>query len=126
MLATLLRDPDKQVRLYTTLDLFKLGPTAKPLTPALLLNLADGDYLVRGSAATALGKIGSPDDRVVAAVLPLLSDPEWWVRRDAADALGDMGAVHARPALQQALADPDPRVRTAAREALDRLNRGRR
>jgi len=126
LLATLLRDRDRQVRFYTTLALYELGPNAKPLTPALLLNLSDSDYFVRGSAASALGRIGSADDQVVAAVIPLLKDPEWRVRRDAADALGDMGAVTARPALRQVLDDPEPLVRTSAREAADRLERGER
>lgn len=123
LLATLLQDWDKDVRFYTTLAVYGLGPNAKPLTPALLLNLSDGAHFVRGIAASVLGKIGPADDQVVAAVIPLLKDPEWSVRWDAADALGGMGAVSARTALQQALDDPEPRVRTSARDAIERLER---
>ncbi len=47
------------------------------------------------------------------------------VRKQAAIALGEMGARAraARPALQQALGDPDPGVQEAAAEALDKVGR---
>jgi HEAT repeat protein len=121
LLTILLRDEDKEVRYDTTSGLVYCGGKAKPLTPALVANLKDSDPRVRGCSAWALGRIGSAENHVVAAVVPLLKDPDATVRSEAAYALGLMRAVQARPALKEALNDPNSDVSASARGALDLL-----
>jgi HEAT repeat protein len=122
LLSTLLHDEEQSVRFYTTLAIYDLGPKAKGLIPALLANLKDKDRHVRGGAAWALGRIGSNEDRVVDGLVELLkNDPEAMVRSDAAYALGYIHALQAKPALEQALQDPDALVRTGAKDALERV-----
>jgi len=68
---------------------------------------------------TALGTLGS--EAGVPLVTNGLNDQDPRVRREAVLALLRIGSPSARPALEQALADPDYEVRIYAAEALDRL-----
>jgi HEAT repeat protein len=99
-----------------------MGPKARGLIPALLVNLQDEDHFVRRGAAWALGQVGSDEDRVVAALIGVLRrDPDSSVRCAAAYALGYIGSPKARAALEQAAGDDVGRVREGARSALQRV-----
>jgi len=62
--------------------------------------------------------------RELVAMLDDETDPE--IRAEAARALGTLGAIEALPRLIRLLRDEDVELRTAARDALDRLNRPKR
>lgn len=88
-----------------------------------LLALLDvGDDAGRVAAARAVGGLSDADRRrAVGPLAALLKDPTAAVREEAAEALGNLGddAIPAAPALLDALADPDPRVRREVVEALE-------
>jgi HEAT repeat protein len=102
----------------------------EPVAEALFARLDDEDDQIRGQAASALGQIGR---RIARRVVPLLirnlSNPGVHTRQMTAYGLRDLGleAEEARPALR-ALADgaPDGRVSTAAREAVEAIDKASR
>lgn len=62
------------------------------------------------------------DDRAVRATMHVMRRPSPQVREKAAHVLADVGATEAIPLLEKVVAeDPEPRVKTAARMAIERL-----
>ena len=111
----------------------RLGPRARPATPALIKLLDSGDVQVREGAASALGRVmlraeGVPEGQrrvVIEALLKSLdrrgSNPnETFARSAAAMTLGHLGpsAAGSVPDLVRCLQDADARVRTACAWAL--------
>ena len=128
-LARALRDPDADMRRDVLIALDVLGGgwwqfpgggaklDIRPALPALVSALGDSDSGVRAWAAEDIGDIGA------AAVPPLrviLHSQDATARASACSALGKLGAGagKALPELRQALSDPSPDVRQAARRAI--------
>lgn len=84
--------------------------------------LADGDALVRQSAADILGD--SLADGAVSLLAGMLSDSDVAVRRQAVAALGKQRTSTAVLALRHALADSDERVRQESLRSLIRIGEG--
>jgi HEAT repeat protein len=93
------------------------------VTKALLLRLADEDFVVSENAVEVLGNLGNGSLQVVDALLSRLADEDSLVRRNAAEILGKLGNVSAQvvDALLLRLADEDSLVRGDAAEALGKL-----
>jgi HEAT repeat protein len=86
--------------------------------PAIIDNLASPDAPVRINSAELLGRIGHRGKQAVSALVALLrKDPDGRVREAAAHALSRL--PHYDPALIEALADADPRVRAMAASAIE-------
>jgi HEAT repeat protein len=131
-----LENPNPGTRAMAAISLTRMGPAAEPAVPALSKALADQDLNVRYCAANALKAVGPAAQAAVSALVraldtvpggsPALDGPVRYyadVRSVAAEALGAIGsrAKDAVPALKKALNDPDPGVRSAAAEALQRI-----
>jgi HEAT repeat protein len=131
-----LEDPNPGTRAMAATSLSRLGPAAEPAVPALSKALADQNLNVRYCAASALKAVGPAAHAAVNALMsaldtvpggsPALDGPVRYyadVRSVAAEALGAIGsrARDAVPALKKALNDPDPDVRRAAADALQRI-----
>ncbi len=126
-LTEALGDKDDFVREYAARTLGKIGPEAAPAVPALIELLRTDEWRdAREHAAKSLGSIGaraigSHLPQAVKTLLAGLKDEVGDVRRDSARSLGQLGATEAVPALRPLLKDHEERVRTAAAEALQRL-----
>ena len=113
VLVAALGHADQDVRRSAARALGQIGPAAMPVVkPAL----SDPDEQVRRGAVEALGWIGS---EAVSELIAALKNDGPAARRAAARALGRLGpaAASAEPALLEAVADPDARVRAAAHRA---------
>ena len=108
-------------RLFAPIFLAEIGETAvDPLIEAL----KDENFVVRSGAAKALGKIG--DARAVDPLIKALQDEYSVVRSSAANALGWIGDVRVIDVLTYtASKDKDEGVRSAAAQALARIQAGR-
>lgn len=112
-----LTDPSEAVREHTAFALGQLGPTARPVAPAIQKLCTDPDPKVRGAAFDALRSTGGAD---AAALAGLLTDPDAETRRLAAELVVMQPAmpVDAVSPLVKALADEDEFVRSAAAEGV--------
>ena len=122
-LASLLSHPDRRLRQRASLELGHRG-RVDALTHVLVTATeprARLHALWGLNVAAHAGQGARVRERFLAALAQ--SDPE--VRRLAATLLGELGAVEAVPALTRLLADPSPRVRFAAGQALARAGDGR-
>ena len=115
-------DPMETVREEATKAVSAIEEAARTLRtvtlPGALADLGDADPNVRALAAVRLEGIGPRAAEAVPALVVCLADREADVRRASASALGQLGpgAVVAVPTLTKlAEADPDERVRQAAR-----------
>jgi HEAT repeat protein len=104
-----------RVAVIDALGSFKKDPLAIEVLAAAL---EDGEFYAGMSAAYVLGKAGEPALRPLIA---MLGSSKQRARLHAARALGELGDPRAVEPLQVALTDSDPRVRRAARRALERL-----
>jgi HEAT repeat protein len=84
-----------------------------------LNDLKDDNPTVRSFATYSLRKYDDP--AATQALIDLLGDGNFTVIRNAAKALAYKKAAEAVPALEKALAAPDPYVRSAAREAIQKI-----
>ncbi len=110
-LAQGLKNPDPRVRVVAAQI---LGDVENPsAVPALAETLSDPDTQVSIAAASSLGKL-----KAVEPLAPALKDPRPEIRRFAAYALGKVRDPRAAPALEEVLADADPKMQEAAAEAL--------
>ncbi|MCP4652057.1 MAG: hypothetical protein GY858_01555 [Candidatus Omnitrophica bacterium] len=93
----------------------------------LIRGLKDPDPEVRADSADALGGVGSPAEEAVLALAEALKDEDKVVRSHSAWALGEIGPA-AKPALAQlrklAKDDSEEFVRTAAQEAIEKIEKG--
>jgi HEAT repeat protein len=132
-LARALEDADDQVRVNAALALYKIGPDAREAVPALIVALRDKENRVRMDAAMTLFRIGPDAREAVPALIAAMQAAEnktsimsigVTIRAEAAQALGRIGpdAREAVPALRDALRDDDPAMRSAAQDALRRIN----
>src|SRR5262249_55679894 len=131
ILISLLKDPDRNVRVRVLTALANFGGQAHRLLPLLRLALKeaalrDDDESVRAQAVQALLQVGPQPATEVAGLIDALRDELEVVRFHAAMALGGVGH-DARPAvptlIHTALWDEDPAVRVAAAVALWRIDR---
>ncbi|HEX7448794.1 MAG TPA: HEAT repeat domain-containing protein [Pirellulales bacterium] len=120
---------DEHIRNSAIYALGKIGAAAKAAEHDLRQLLADDDDFVRFAATWALVRIDPSDPMLVAAAAPVLvkglTDERPFVRVESATTLGELGsaAKSALPALKQATDDSDPAVSTAAKEAIEQINR---
>ena len=122
-LASLLSHPDRRLRQRASLELGRRG-RVDALTHVLVTATeprARLHALWGLNVAARAGQGAHVRERFMAA----LTQPDPEVRRLAATLLGELGAVEAVPALTRMLADPAPRVRFAAGEALARVGDAR-
>jgi hypothetical protein len=86
-----------------------------------LKNSPDRD--VRASAAWSLGYIGKHPEKTIPALIAVLADTNRTVRQNAVEALGKFGtnAASATNYIRRAMEDPEPRVRSAATNALNQV-----
>ena len=84
-----------------------------------LNDLKDDNPTVRSFATYSLRKFDDP--AATQALIDLLEDGNFTVIRNAAKALAYKKAAEAVPALEKALSAPDPYVRSAAREAIQKI-----
>lgn len=117
-LASLLHDPDPEVRQTAALSLGKIA--APEAAPALVQALHDSDPLTRQYSAWALGQIGEPALEVAGiALISLLEDPSPAVSTAAAQAIGGIGSTQGMiELLTEKLRHGSVRARQAAVKAL--------
>lgn len=116
-IATLLDDPNDDVRYQAGYVLYHAGDAGAPAVPALVRTLRAASDVVRNEAVAALGHLG-PLARDAAPALRTVArfDPVADVRRQAAQALGFVEPALAREPIDDQLARLD------AKEALDRMS----
>ncbi len=127
VLSQQLSSRDASIRLRAAKGLADLGQTARSALPALNAALADPDSDVRRAVIGAMRRIdpnGRPSDELVRAIATDLVDPDPGIRLLAARALARLGPFAAIAAQDLALvrSDPDPDVRRAVLEALNRVS----
>jgi HEAT repeat protein len=126
VLENLLRSANPVNRSVAATSLGLLKGEALVALPTLVKVLgSDPDAGVREAAAKAIGAMGKSAREAVPALIQAAKDDRWpKVRQAAIQALGEMGegASEAIPVLSAALNDPDPFIRTAARNALFRVD----
>jgi HEAT repeat protein len=96
----------------------KIGPGAVDATGDLIALWADDFLYARRNAVEAVGCIGPA---AVPALMAALHDPKADIRSGAAWQLGVFHAAQATSLLIEALADQDPTVQAAARQALAKI-----
>ena len=115
-LGRALEDPDAGVRRGAAQSLSFIGGDLSLAVPTLLAALGDTDDGVRTSAAEALARTGT---RAVRALMESMNDHDERVRAGAVEALGKLSSLpFDLGPLIATLADPSPRVRTRAADAL--------
>jgi HEAT repeat protein len=127
-LIALLSDKDQDTRYVAVFALGNLGPAAREALPGLIECLKDPDYNLRGLVAKSLGEIHQEPERVVPLLTDMLKryrvDRQWVPPELVIGSLGQFGA-QAKPAvpiLVGLLSDPDPYFRSAATNALRKID----
>ncbi|VTR96377.1 heat repeat-containing protein : Marine sediment metagenome DNA, contig: S12H4_S07444 (Fragment) OS=marine sediment metagenome GN=S12H4_36601 PE=4 SV=1: HEAT_2 [Gemmata massiliana] len=118
------RDPSSRVR--ATKALSDLGPVARNAAPFLAIALGDADADVRRGAINAINRVtpnAKPTEAFVRAIAVDLRDPDANYRLLAVRALGRLGAPAsiAVADIDALRSDPDPDVRRAVVDALNRI-----
>jgi hypothetical protein len=126
-LIDLLKDKDPTVRGVAAQALACIGPEAKEAVPALVESLRErNNGILQGNAMMALGNIHTNAELVVPVLMDYLDGPrkEWNYAISAMHALSLYGrdATSAVPALKKLVNDPDSNTKTAAENALWRIN----
>jgi HEAT repeat protein len=126
-------DPVAIVRMNAVIALMRSGTLARPAVPALIramqsrvnrTNLAKFTFSIQEAAAAALGRATAGTSEGVAALTEALRIARTAnKRRVVASALAEIGtpAREAEPLVRELLTDPNPEVRQAAQEALEKL-----
>jgi HEAT repeat protein len=115
-LARAMREDDEyRVRSAAASALAEMG---EPAVTALVAEIEGRDTW---NIVFALGKMGSAATGSLPALLRMIRHADKNIRREVAASLGKIDPRAARAALTEALADPDPSVRLAAKESLDRI-----
>lgn len=99
------------------------SPVAGDAPSEKIETLRTGDHVERRRAALALAEESRSSAVVDALVSHGLTDDDEDVRQFAVEALGELGGERAGAAAVEALADPNPWVRSEAVVALDRIDR---
>ena len=116
-IATLLDDPNDDVRYQAGYVLYHAGDAGAPAVPALVRTLRAASDVVRNEAVAALGHLGPLARDAVPALRTVTGfDPVADVRRQAAQALTFIDPALAREPIDEQLARLD------AKEALDRMS----
>jgi HEAT repeat protein len=118
-LITALQDPDWHVRTQAAYALFQRGGDRHLVIWALVGRLKDEVWQVREQAAMALGQKGSSGENFFAPLLEALKDDNAKVRDAVAYALGSSAGDAQVDLLIAARKDPDKRVRSGVKRALD-------
>ncbi len=121
-----LRSADGGMRIRAAKELAKKGPKADAAVADLVNLLQDRDPDARRAAVAALRAIEPRPkhiEAIVQAYMLDLQDPDDSVRLQGCRMLGRIGpmAAPAIPLLQRAVDDPDPDVRRAATDAMNRI-----
>ena len=118
-----LQNRNNDTRRGVLIAMGELGSAASPAVPDLLLLLQEPG--VDGAAAEALGRIQSTPESVVPALLDAARSGDPSLRRHSIEALAQFGssAREALPIITRALNDAELRVRSAATNALRRIDR---
>jgi len=120
-----LKDPDRRARNRAARLLVELGVDAEAAIGALIEVMGRDEHsYIRENAAKALGWIGPAAKAAVPNLVKTLRYDRILPRQAAAEALGLIGDAAALPALEAALNDEGDRVRKAAAEAIERLEKG--
>jgi HEAT repeat protein len=119
-----LGDTDSTVRLKAALAVQKIDPKDTSFVPVLTKEMRTGN----GRVLLEVGRRGSDAAWAVPTLIGLLSHESPKVRALAAQTLGDIGAAAtgAKEALQRAAGDSSAPVQSAARDALSRIDTGKR
>jgi hypothetical protein len=121
-MATIQKDPDLVRDAFTSL--VKIDP-AKAYAFLIERGLRHQEhFLVRERVVYLLGKYPCDKD-LFKQIIDQRRDSSWGVRRAVCNVLGRWDNIEAMGYLHQMLADPEPDVRSAADEALTRLNQVR-
>lgn len=121
MLQSVLEDEDSSVGEAAVRSLSQFGAEGMPSLKKAL----EGDSpKVQSAAARALGQLGPA---AIPTLVESLQSGNLYAKFSAASALGSMGAEGAQaiPALEKAMEDEDPRVRSAVQEALKKIQDNR-
>jgi hypothetical protein len=119
-----LRDTrDSQTWYENAMMIGQFRARAEPAVPLLLEALQHSNNVIQAHALIALGMIGRQPDKCVPAIVPFLIRGNISDRQKAIGALRAFGtnAMPAKEAIEAALKDPDPWVRSEARNALETL-----
>ena len=122
-LASLLSHPDRRLRQRASLELGRRRSI--DLLTHVLVTATEPRARLHALWGLNVAARGGQGARVRERFLGALTQPDPEVRRLAATLLGELGAVEAVPALSRMLADPSPRVRFAAGQALARVGDAR-
>lgn len=104
LLVSLLRDPDKNIRMAAAQALGQLGDESA--VPGLLTALDDDIPEVRAQSAKAMGNLG--DKQAVAKLKRALSDEHWQVRHNAAESLYRLGREGSAALHEASCSHPPP------------------
>jgi HEAT repeat protein len=127
LLVESLQSDNAEIRYSACYALGQIGPQAKAAAPVLRDLARSDDRFMRLGSVWALLRILPEDSRLKEQAAPLLlemiDDPREHIRAEVITRLGALGttAKAALPAIEKALQDADPAVRSAAEEALKRL-----
>ena len=116
----LLRDPEKSVRLASTIALGDIAMNNKESIALLIENMRDKDKDIRYYSIIALGKIGPDSKEASPFLVGTLKEDDNKLRSAARDALILIGDS-AVDSLIEALKETDLMVRSAAVDALDKI-----
>ena len=109
---------DERLRTAAIAHLFQFGPEA---LPAYTIALNDPKATNVSEAENALAEMGPRAAAAIPALTKTLHHPSFLVRMDAISALERIAGADALPTIAGMMDDPDPRVRDAANQAIDRL-----
>jgi HEAT repeat protein len=120
-LATMLADPDINIRIAAGTSLEAMGPYGKPAVPAMAQAIRTGDVEARLAVLYALLKVGpEAAQQAVPSLILVLGTADPRVVKSACEVIAEIGppAAEAIPTLRRLLGHDDAEVRAAASEAI--------
>ena len=124
-LAELLNDKDEGVRMEAAHAMGQVAQKPSVSVPALMGALNDSSVGVRSNAAGSLGSFGAGASSSVSSLIEATGDADQLVRSNAGDSLVEiaMESPRALSMIKQAAISEGPRIRQAAREALEKIKK---